>query len=167
MSPRKQALKWGICLGDCTIACHALVAGCCIRTTILIVAVLCQWLGTRSCLPVYVLVNIIGLPFVPGPPKVLKAMRLVLTILYVASFVLLLAQCMSQDPKAKEEQERYPVLELKWEETKVPLTIAIWVFIACLAKMGKLDNVIPACSSGAYTHRFSFQLVHEGGRNVP
>ncbi|KAH7702862.1 NHE-3 protein [Aphelenchoides avenae] len=62
-------------------------------------------------------------------------MRLVLTILYVASFVLLLAQCMSQDPKAKEEQERYPVLELKWEETKVPLTIAIWVFIACLAKM--------------------------------
>ncbi|KAI6234452.1 Sodium/hydrogen exchanger [Aphelenchoides fujianensis] len=35
----------------------------------------------------------------------------------------------------KEEVERYPVAEFEWEEVRIPITITIWIFVACVAKI--------------------------------
>ncbi|KAI6208313.1 ATP synthase subunit alpha [Aphelenchoides besseyi] len=33
------------------------------------------------------------------------------------------------------KDERYPIIEIEWEEIKIPMTIAIWIFVACVAKI--------------------------------
>jgi hypothetical protein len=36
-----------------------------------------------------------------------------------------------------EKPTRYKIVEFEWEEVQLPLTIAIWIFVACIAKISK------------------------------
>ncbi|KAI6203582.1 Sodium/hydrogen exchanger [Aphelenchoides besseyi] len=58
-------------------------------------------------------------------------------------FTALLFICMNQffslvraEEKGEgKKDERYPIIEIEWEEIKIPMTIAIWIFVACVAKI--------------------------------
>jgi hypothetical protein len=38
----------------------------------------------------------------------------------------------------KNLEPSFKIVEFEWEEVKIPLTIAIWIFVSCIAKIRKL-----------------------------
>ena len=41
----------------------------------------------------------------------------------------------------EKKPSRYEIMTLNWDEVQVPLTVSIWIFIACLEKIGKIRKL--------------------------
>lgn len=48
-------------------------------------------------------------------------------------------ECESGEEK-KEKATRYPIISLEWDEVRIPATIAIWIFVACVAKISRSNT---------------------------
>lgn len=41
------------------------------------------------------------------------------------------------DAAEEEKPTRYKIIDWKWDELKIPLTVAAWILVACVAKISK------------------------------
>jgi hypothetical protein len=64
----------------------------------------------------------------------------------------------AEKEEGKEKLERYPILEWEWEEIKIPMVIALWIFVACIAKICKFlkfqTYVSSYLQSSTFTSKF-------------
>ncbi|CAD5206430.1 unnamed protein product [Bursaphelenchus okinawaensis] len=54
---------------------------------------------------------------------------------YGVAFFIVTAGFINAEESEHEKPERYAIIEFSWEEVKVPMTIVIWLFTACVAKI--------------------------------
>jgi hypothetical protein len=47
-----------------------------------------------------------------------------------------------EDGEKGEKEARYEIVNFDWALVKMPMTISIWLFVACMAKLSKIHDQI-------------------------
>lgn len=65
--------------------------------------------------------------------------KLLVILLYVYLHLALIDAEECSDDEPREKSTRYHIAQFEWAEIKVPMTIALWIFVACIAKISMFN----------------------------